>query len=285
MAKREKPSVIRKFGMQVEQLVFRGSWARDLSECMGFQGKPLLKTISYDAGLEARGEAPLKVAFVSDMHAGRMTHPDLILGIGRILGEISCDLLLVGGDYIFLDDKEIDVVIESLSRSAPGLGKFGVLGNHDKWIGKDTLRDRLKDAGVRVLVNEEARVSKGGTEHTLYGLDDAEWGDPSFTGLSPCKGNGLRILLSHSPEALSLDGCGDFDFAFFGHTHGGQIAPPFGKPLLPFKDRYSKKFPYGLYDKKVDNGIPPMYVTSGIGCVWLPVRTFSRPEVVLLTFR
>ena len=224
------------------------------------------------------------MAFVSDIHAGKMTHPDLIREMGRILGEIRCDILLVGGDYIFLADEEMDLVVESLGAVSPAFGKFGVMGNHDRWIGRDSIRTRLESAGVRVLVNEEARFSKGGAGHILYGLDDVEWGDPSFKGLSPGTGTGLRLLLSHSPEALSLEGSALFDFAFFGHTHAGQIAPPFGKPILPFKDRYSKKFPYGLYDKGEENSFLPMYVTSGIGCVWLPLRAFARPEVVLLTF-
>ena len=284
MARREKPSFIRKIGKGIEQAVFRGCWARNLSRCAGLQPKPALKTISYDAGLGKRGQESLTVAFVSDIHAGKMTHPDLIREMGRVLGEIRCDLLLVGGDYIFLEDEEMGLVVESLSAVSPPFGKFGVLGNHDRWIGRGSLRDRLESAGVRILVNEEARFSKGGSGHLLYGLDDVEWGDPSFKGLSPGTGTGVALLLSHSPEALSLEGCAGFDFAFFGHTHAGQIAPPFGRPLLPFKDRYSKQFPYGFYDIGEENGFLPMYVTSGIGCVWLPARVFARPEVVLVTF-
>ncbi len=284
MARREKPSFIRKIGKGIEQAVFRGCWARNLSRCAGLQPKPALKTISYDAGLGKRGQESLTVAFVSDIHAGKMTHPDLIREMGRVLGEIRCDLLLVGGDYIFLEDEEMGLVVESLSAVSPPFGKFGVLGNHDRWIGRGSLRDRLESAGVRILVNEEARFSKGGSGHLLYGLDDVEWGDPSFKGLSPGTGTGVALLLSHSPEALSLEGCAGFDFAFFGHTHAGQIAPPFGRPCFLSRTGIQNNFltDFTIKGRKMDSS--PCTLRAGSGVYGFPARVFARPEVVLVTF-
>ena len=285
MAKRSKPSLLRKYGKKFEETFFRGTWARDLARNTGFQQPPLIMNLSYDLGLEANGLKSVTVAFVSDMHSGKMTHPSVIREAGRILRENEHDLLLLGGDYIFLSADEIGLVCESLMAVSPRLGKYGVLGNHDRWIDRGELTGILGEAGIKVLVNEEVGFGGDDGHISVYGLDDVEWGEPAFPGNRRRENPGVRILLSHSPETLSFPECGNFDFALFGHTHAGQIAPPLGKPFLPFKDKYSKTFPYGLYDRKGRNRFLPVYVTSGIGCVWLPFRLFARPEVVFITFR
>lgn len=285
MTKRTGPSLLRKYGKKFEETVFRGAWARNLARGMGLQQFPRVKRLSYDMGLEKSDRKSVKVAFVSDIHSGRMTHPSVILETGRILRDNEHDLLLLGGDYIFLSPDEIGLVCESLMTVSPPLGKYGVLGNHDRWIGRGELTGMLGVAGVKILVNEEVRFGGDYEYLSVYGLDDVEWGEPAFPGSRTSGNPGLSILLSHSPETLSYPECRGFDFAFFGHTHAGQIAPPFGKPFLPFKDKYSRAFPYGQYDNGGGNGPLPVYVTSGVGCVWLPVRLFAPPEVVFMTFR
>jgi len=284
MVKREKPSLLRKLGRKFENIAFRGSWARGISRALHLQQLPGLRTLSVDVGLAARGRSPIRVAFVSDLHSGRMTHPELIKEAGRILAATDCDILLIGGDYIFLSAEELGLVLEAFKPVMARLGKYGVLGNHDRWITGGELPGKMAEAGVRMLVNEKATISGDLGRLSIYGLDDVEWGDPSFAEAGAREPEEIRILLAHSPEALSFKECAGFDFAFFGHTHAGQVAPPVGKPVLPFKDRFSRMFPYGLYEKGEEDGLPPFYVTSGVGCVWLPFRIFARPEVVLITF-
>jgi uncharacterized protein len=282
MAKRNKPSLLRKFGKTVEEAIFCGSWARNFAHALRLQGKPRLKKISVDLGLKKNGLAPVRLAFVSDLHSGKMTHPDLIKEAGRILSEEEFDILLIGGDYIFLSADEFGLIAESFGKLSPRLGKYGVLGNHDRWINNELLLRELDQAGIRILVNEEIRFLPPFDFLSVYGLDEMEWGEPSFK--NTLKENGKRrILLSHSPETLSIPEASRFDLALFGHTHAGQIAPPFGDPVLPFKDSFSKRFPYGFYEKGEKNEFLPMYVTSGVGCVWLPFRLFAGSEVAIIT--
>ncbi|MCX7830734.1 MAG: hypothetical protein N2445_06720, partial [Acidobacteria bacterium] len=66
------------------------------------------------------------------------------------------------------------------------------------------------------------------------------------------------------------------------HTHGGQIVFNLKKPYLPFKDKFSKKFPKGFYQPGESGLDFPIYVSSGIGCVWLPIRLNSPSEAVLI---
>jgi uncharacterized protein len=284
MAKRERPSLLRKVGKKAEEIVFCGSWARNFAYTFCLQSKPFLKKVSVDLNLEKDGFPPIRIAFVSDLHSGKMTHPDLIKEAGRILKKEEFDILLIGGDYIFLSADDIGLIVESFGPLSPRLGKFGVLGNHDRWINNEALLKKLDEAGIRILANEEMFFPSPFDFLSVYGLDDIEWGEPSFKNASKGKGK-LRVLLSHSPESLSILGECRFDFALFGHTHAGQIAPPFGNPVLPFKDKYSKMFPYGFYGKGEKNEFLPLYVTSGLGCVWLPFRIFARSEVVIITLR
>jgi uncharacterized protein len=282
MAKREKPSALRSFGRKTEDILFRGGWARNLAYAVSLQKDPEIKRIQADIGLQSKGMTRLTIAFVSDLHSGRMTHPDIIGKTGDLLREEKFDLLLLGGDYVFLSADEIGLVKNIFEKLAPRLGKYGVLGNHDRWVNNDLLLEKLDEAGVKILVNEEISFPAPFDFISVFGLDDFEWGNPSFDKLAE-NGKELKILLAHSPEALSILGDKKFDLALFGHTHAGQIKAPCVPPLLPFKDSFSKRFPYGYYEKGEKNEFLPMYVTSGIGCVWLPVRLFAKPEVVMIT--
>ena len=69
------------------------------------------------------------------------------------------------------------------------------------------------------------------------------------------------------------------DAMISGHIHGGQIRTPFGLEFvlrhdeLPFKGIIS-----GHHEV---NGIK-MFISKGIGCVFLPLRIGARPEVNIL---
>jgi hypothetical protein len=64
-----------------------------------------------------------------------------------------------------------------------------------------------------------------------------------------------------------------------GHTHGGQVRLPFGKPLvLP---PMGKLYPDGLYHLNKMQ----LYVNRGIGTVGVPFRLNCPPEITVLTLK
>jgi predicted MPP superfamily phosphohydrolase len=62
-----------------------------------------------------------------------------------------------------------------------------------------------------------------------------------------------------------------------GHTHGGQInLPLLGRPFLPLG---CEKYPCGL----IQGPTSKVFVSTGIGTVFPPMRYRCPPEIALLT--
>jgi predicted MPP superfamily phosphohydrolase len=156
--------------------------------------------------------------------------------------------------------------------------KLAVLGNHDLWTFDQAIVDTLSDAGARVLVNEAAVLPCPWSDVVVLGLDDPWTGRcDSREAAAQLNGEPFRIVLCHSPDGLGLlDGL-SFDLFLAGHTHGGQIAAPWGPIVLP-RGRMCRQYPSGF--GRFKSG--PVYVSRGIGGVEVPIRTFAPPDLLLL---
>ena len=113
----------------------------------------------------------------------------------------------------------------------------------------------------------------------LCGFDDHHEGTPShvdtFAGAE-----GYRIVLMHSPEGVrDLIGRA-FDLALCGHTHGGQIALPGGRPILLPRGKFVRAYSAGEY-RMSGQGSGTLIVSRGVGCNFLPIRIFSPSEIIL----
>ena len=93
-------------------------------------------------------------------------------------------------------------------------------------------------------------------------------------------GEGLRLVLLHGPSGLVPLGDTRFDLALCGHTHGGQIALPGGRPILTALGRLSRRYNSGVYHLGPGRHL---LVTRGIGCTVVPIRVNAPPEVHLVT--
>jgi predicted MPP superfamily phosphohydrolase len=78
------------------------------------------------------GRTPLRLAFASDLHIGPLTPPRLLDEAFRALAAWRPDVLVLGGDYVFLDvTRAAAERLTSLVASVPATTKLAVLGNHD----------------------------------------------------------------------------------------------------------------------------------------------------------
>ena len=68
------------------------------------------------------------------------------------------------------------------------------------------------------------------------------------------------------------------DIVISGHTHGGQVCPPFG--LLRFEASPDHALPY-TYPWPISGGNPSL-ITKGLGTSTLPLRFNCPPEIYLL---
>jgi predicted MPP superfamily phosphohydrolase len=153
-----------------------------------------------------------------------------------------------------------------------------VLGNHDLWTRDAEIVRTLSSAGARVLINEAVPLPAPWSDVVVLGLDDPWTGrcDPQAAA-QRLDGQLFRIVLCHSPDGLGLLAGLRFDIYLAGHTHGGQIAAPWGPIVLPH-GRMCSRFPAGL--ARFDEGV--VYVSRGVGTVELPLRTFAPPDIMVL---
>jgi predicted MPP superfamily phosphohydrolase len=262
----------------LDALLLNGRIAR-LSYRLGGQGRV---RVTRQACTLAPGQAlprALKIGFASDFHAGPTTHPGLFDDLRAALEQERPDVLLLGGDYVSFDAGYVDALRGFLHAARAPLGTWAVIGNHDIWNGRAPLEAALRDAGIEVLVNRSARLAAPFDGVSICGMDDPWTGTPSaaasFAGAAP-----VRIFLTHSPDGVTLLGSERYDVAFAGHTHGGQIASPGGRPLFRPSGPASRDFSYGRYDIP---GNGALFVSRGVGCAGIPLRLNADPELLICT--
>jgi uncharacterized protein len=259
---------------------YRGGWPAILARRFWLHGRIAIRT--YDVRIErwARGH-PLRIVFASDFHAGPVTHPELLNEASRAIARGKPDLLLLGGDFISPFARYIDGLAERLRQIDAPFGKFAVLGNHDLYADDEYIVERLATAGVRTLVNENVRLRAPYDEIAVCGLDDPSVGWPD--GAAALRGaDGVRLVLMHSPEGLLALRGHRFELAFCGHTHGGQVALPGGRPIVMPGGPLNRRYAHGVH-RLPDHGNATLIVSRGIGCSGVPVRLFAPPEVHVCT--
>ena len=130
-----------------------------------------------------------------------------------------------------------------------------------------------------MLTNRNVRLPEPFEHVSLCGLDDYTDGEPdgeaAFSGAGP-----VRIVLMHGPSNLLDIGDREFAVALCGHTHGGQIALPSGRPIKVALGPLSRRYSAGRFD--LDQG-RVLLVSRGIGCSTIPIRFNAPPAVLMCT--
>lgn len=140
----------------------------------------------------------------------------------------------------------------------------------------------LEATGMRVLLNESAAIERDGERIYLLGIDDphfyeAENLEKAMTGVPH---DAVRLLLSHSAEIYRQALAAEVDYLFSGHTHGGQLCFPWGRPVSN-NARQPHVMLHGPWEWYGLRG----YTSRGAGCSMVPVRLFAPPEITLHTLR
>jgi predicted MPP superfamily phosphohydrolase len=279
--KRRQSKDRRSIEFMFESLLRPGNWAARLAHSLGLQGRVRTSeiTLGPEHAAAHRPRPVLRLGFASDFHAGGMTDNRILAEACSALTAMQPDVLLFGGDFVSVRGGDIERIAPRLADIPAPLGKFAVLGNHDLHADHERVEAALEDAGIRVLTNRNVRLPEPFGDVVICGLDDATAGNPradlALDGVS-----GTRIVLMHSPDALHAIGDREFDLALCGHTHGGQIALPWGTPIIVPGGRLSRRYCRGRYQVGC-NEANALLVSHGVGCSALPLRLFAAPEVHL----
>jgi predicted MPP superfamily phosphohydrolase len=217
----------------------------------------------------------LRVGLITDVHHSASVPADDVTRAVELLGAARPDLIVLGGDYVTYGNRAfVEPVAELLAPLADApFGSFAVLGNHDNDRDMPAALSRrhftvLKDQHTRLLVRNEPLDLVG----IRFWTRRVTHITPILKGVGP-----TTILLAHDPRRLTQAAQLDIPLVLSGHTHGGQV-------LLPGLDAVTRQdFPTlaGLA-REINT---TLFVSRGVGTVYVPVRINCPPDVAVLTLR
>lgn len=242
--------------------------------------EPELLTVNYQ---KLEDGPKMRVAMFSDVHFGKNYSQE---NIERIVSKINAenpDIVVFGGDFFDHYSRDEDLLnVEYIAEQLAKIKgeKYAVWGNHDYGGGASTVFEQVMSAGgFTLLRNESLYLENYGLN--IIGYDDLVFGqkDESLYYLNTGTYN---LLLSHEPDIADDIKTETEGLMFSGHSHGGQINLPYiTKKILPYGARSYVK---GLYSEEELGSLNKLFVSSGIGTTYYPVRFLVVPEVVIVDF-
>lgn len=230
----------------------------------------------------------LRIAQISDVHAGSFPDHRPFEEVRRILDSEQVDLVVITGDFVNQRPGELSIISRELEKLHAPYGVMACLGNHDHYNTPEEhrqLQRALRSMGIDLLVNTNRRIGAEGSSLLIAGTDNTGFRQ-SFGRIDRAlDGAGHQepvVLLAHDPTFWDREIVGrhEVDLMLAGHTHGGQ----FGVQLLGFEwspAQHVYKQWAGLYTK----GQQRLYVNRGIGTVGPPMRIGIPPEITVFTLR
>jgi predicted MPP superfamily phosphohydrolase len=213
-----------------------------------------------------------RVGVLTDVHRSRFISHEMVTSAVRMLMAEAPDIILLGGDYVsFGDRRYVHPAAEALAPLSAPHGVIAVLGNHDDDRDMPAALAAkgftvLKDARTRLTIRGEAVDFVGIRFWTYKPLDLVH----ILRGALP-----LTFLLAHTPKRLLEAQQLAIPAVISGHTHGGQIVLP-GLGAIA-----AREFPViaGIAQRQATS----IFVSRGVGTVYVPVRVNCPPEVAVLT--
>lgn len=220
---------------------------------------------------------------ISDMHISNIASWEYQKQVLQNIQALSPQFVVYTGDFVtYKTAAQYHQLEEMLPYLVKGsMGTAAILGNHDYghgWAQLDVaanIADMLTNAYIPVLRNQ----SKTFADLNIIGLDDY-WSpaynpEPILATVDPQQAN---LVLCHNPDVLDEPVWQGYKgWVLSGHTHGGQVKPPFlPPPILPVKN-----LTYTAGEFELGNG-RFLYINRGLGSI-LPVRFNVRPEVTIFT--
>jgi uncharacterized protein len=213
-----------------------------------------------------------RVGVLTDIHRSQAVSHEMVENAVRVIMGETPDLILLGGDYVsFGDRRYVQPAADALAALSAPYGVIAVLGNHDDDRDMPAALAAkgftvLRDARTRLTLRGEAVDFAGIRFWTYKALEIAH----VLRGALP-----LTFLLAHTPKRLFEAQQLAVPAVISGHTHGGQIVLP-GIGAIA-----AREFPVisGVAQRQGTS----IFVSRGVGTVYVPVRINCPPEVALLT--
>ncbi len=257
-------------------LKLTGLWRRGVANGLDVR----LHTLTLEVpGLPAAFHG-YRVLQIADPHLDAA--PGLAEAILRSVTGIDADLCVFTGDFRATDQGRFRQtgILEPLAaiRAAVRVadGFLATLGNHDP---ADTA-PHLERLGFELLINRSRYIWRGTERIAVTGVDDVHryYTPAALAALATHDRALFGITLAHSPELAGEAALAGYRLYLCGHTHGGQVCLPGGRPVITHLARH-RDLHSGLWQHRGMTG----YTSRGAGVSSLPVRFNCPPEVTLFT--
>ena len=216
----------------------------------------------------------LRISLITDIHHSRIVPASDVVQAIELAMSARPDLIVLGGDYVTFGDRAfVGPVAELLGSLQAPHGVFAVLGNHDD---DRDMAAALAAKGFTVLKDQRTQVTIRNETLTLAGI--RFWTRRAENIARVVNGaEGTVLLLAHDPRRLVEAANLKVPAVLSGHTHGGQI-------ILPGVGAIARRsFP--VLSGLGQQGDTSIFVSRGVGTIYVPVRINCPPEVALLTLR
>ena len=215
--------------------------------------------------------AGLRVGFLTDLHRSATVSHDMIANAVQMVMAHTPEVVIIGGDYVTNRDRRyVQPAAAALAGLRAPFGVFAVLGNHDD---ERDVTPALTAYDIEVLRDARTRVTMRGEPVELAGLRYWTHKISDITrvlrGASP-----TLLLIAHTPKRLIEATALSVPLMLSGHTHGGQIVLP-GLGAIA-----AREFPVVAGSARREN--TTVFVSRGVGTVYIPVRLNCPPEVAIL---
>jgi len=216
----------------------------------------------------------LRIGLLTDVHHSQMVPVEDVVRAASLMMAERPDLIVLGGDYVTWGDRSYVVPCsEALAGLSAPFGVYAVVGNHDD---DRDMPAALISHGYEVLRDARTTVRVRGEQLDLVGLRFWTRRERDIARLV----RGARttvVLLAHDPRRLDEAASLGIPLVLSGHTHGGQVVLP-GIGALA-----ARKFPVVAgAGRRNDTAI---FVSRGVGTVYVPYRLNCPPDVSVLTLR
>ncbi|MEO1435115.1 MAG: metallophosphoesterase [Bacteroidota bacterium] len=220
---------------------------------------------------------------ISDLHVGEGVSMEYLKKQLLKAQQLKPDFVVYTGDFTtFESRKQYDQLSKVFKYRVKGqLGTFGVLGNHDygpRWRDPSVAEgiQEVCDSADIILLRNQAYLAEG---LIISGLDDY-WGTNFYPQdvTSTFDLDQANLVLCHNPDVMDLDIWNNYDsWVLSGHTHGGQVKPPFLKPpILPVRNKTYTAGKFAFEDGRT------LYINRALGHLH-QVRFGVRPEITVFT--
>ncbi|MFC1585801.1 metallophosphoesterase [Fibrobacterota bacterium] len=241
------------------------------------------ETVTYQVDRSERFKSGklLRIVQLSDLHLGTSLGADFLAQVISRVHDLNPDLILITGDLIDMDIRNLQNFIPLLKKLRAPSGTFAVTGNHEYISNVQKFLDIMSQAGIPVLQNQLV-FSNDGVQ--IAGVNDLEGRRISGSAVRSDMNLCLKdynpgfpcILMSHQPKKYEAAVSKGVDVILSGHTHSGQ--------LFPFHLFVKMAFKHISGNHKISQNTN-IIISNGTGFWGPPLRVLAPAQIVVVEFR